>query len=151
MRSRAKIKRLRAGRVWCKKRAAGMRDAGSSASLRSKEDAHDYRYFPDPDLLPVQIDRVRLSELAAQLPERPFDKQRRYQKEYSLAYTLTSVLCPNRSLADYFEAALRHHPSPKALANYICNDLLRELAAGCRAGPVDAGRPHQPHQSPAVG
>lgn len=143
------IKRLRAGESVVQETRRWDADAGRSASLRSKEDAHDYRYFPDPDLLPVQMDRARLSELAAQLPERPFDKQRRYQKDYSLAYTLTSVLCPNRSLADYFEAALRHHASPKALANYICNDLLRELAASAEQGqstPDVSSSPISPQQ-----
>lgn len=101
---------------------------GESFSLRSKEDAHDYRYFPDPDLMPVQMDRQRVEALKAELPERPLDKQRRYQKEMDLSYTITSVLCPNPELSAFFEAALRTHDSPKQVANYIANDLLRELS-----------------------
>lgn len=105
-----------------------------SFSLRSKEDAHDYRYFPDPDLMPVQIERETVALLEAQLPERPFDKQRRYQEEFDLPYTLTSVLCPNPELSTFFEAALQTHFSPKQIANYISNDLLRELSEASAHG-----------------
>ena len=107
---------------------------GESFSLRSKEDAHDYRYFPDPDLMPVQIDRKQVDALKAELPERPLDKQRRYQDEFALPYTITSVLCPNPELSAFFEAALQIHNSPKQIANYIANDLLRELSAGSDHG-----------------
>ena len=104
-------------------------DKAISFSLRTKEEAHDYRYFPDPDLMPVQMDRTRVAELEAELPERPLDKQRRYQKDLSLPFTVTSVLCQNRVLSDFFEASLETHNAPKAIANYITNDLLRELSA----------------------
>ncbi|WP_269523808.1 Asp-tRNA(Asn)/Glu-tRNA(Gln) amidotransferase subunit GatB [Coraliomargarita parva] len=105
-----------------------------SFSLRSKEEAHDYRYFPDPDLMPVQMDRARVDELKAALPERPFDKQRRFEEAFNLPYTVTSVLCPNRELSEFFEEALKTHNSPKAIANYVANDLLRELSAGSEHG-----------------
>ena len=104
-------------------------DKAISFSLRSKEEAHDYRYFPDPDLMPVQMDRARVAELEAELPERPLDKQRRYQTDFSLPFTITSVLCQNRVLSEFFEAALETHNAPKVIANYITNDLLRELSA----------------------
>lgn len=112
-------------------------DQGCSFSLRSKEEAHDYRYFPDPDLMPVQMDRTRIEALRAELPERPFDKQRRFEKVFDLPYTVTSVLCPNRELSEFFEAALETHHSPKLIANYVANDLLRELAAGAEHGSQD--------------
>ena len=105
-----------------------------SFSLRSKEDAHDYRYFPDPDLMPVVIDRTRVEELKKSLPESPLDKQRRYQKDLDLPFTITSVLCADISLSDFFELALAKYNAPKAIANYIVNDLLRELAANSNAG-----------------
>ncbi len=104
-------------------------ESGTSFSLRSKEEAHDYRYFPDPDLMPVQMDRARVAELAAELPERPLDKQRRYQQDLDLPFTITSVLCVNRELSEFFEEALQTHNAPKQIANYITNDLLRELSA----------------------
>ena len=105
-----------------------------SFSLRSKEEAHDYRYFPDPDLMPVVMDRGRIDALKNTLPERPFDRQRRYQKDYNLPYTITSVLSADRELSDFFETALQHYDAPKAIANYVVNDLLRELSAHSEVG-----------------
>ena len=106
----------------------------SSFSLRSKEEAHDYRYFPDPDLMPVSMDRNRIEALKEALPERPLDRQRRYQEKYALPYTITSVLCADIELSDFFESALSLYHSPKAIANYIVNDLLRELSAHSEVG-----------------
>ena len=103
-------------------------ESSSSFSLRSKEEAHDYRYFPDPDLMPVVMNPERIEQLDSQLPERPLDKQRRYQSDLNLPYTITAVLCPNLQLCEFFEAAIEVYPSPKAIANYITNDLLRELS-----------------------
>lgn len=104
---------------------------GASQSLRSKERAHDYRYFPDPDLMPVRIDAAWRERLQAELPERPFDKQRRFFADYGLPYTLTAVLVPDRALSDYFEATARlvGPGRAQAAANWIANDLLRELGA----------------------
>lgn len=108
---------------------------GTSQSLRSKEMAHDYRYFPDPDLMPVKVDAEWKNRLAAELPERPFDKQRRFQapapEGYGLPYTLTSVLILDRELADWFEAAVKLAGPALAqpVGNWIVNDLLRELSA----------------------
>ncbi len=110
---------------------------GVSFSLRSKEEAHDYRYFPDPDLMPVALDRDRVEALRAALPERPFDKQRRFEKEFGLPYTVTTVLCPSRELSEFFEAALATHNAPQLIANYVANDLLRELSAGAEHGSQD--------------
>jgi aspartyl-tRNA(Asn)/glutamyl-tRNA(Gln) amidotransferase subunit B len=117
-------------------------ESNSSFSLRSKEEAHDYRYFPDPDLMPVQIDRNRIKELEAELPERPLDKQRRYQESFELPYTLTSVLCVNLELCEFFEEALQTYQAPKQIANYITNDLLRELSAASEHGDsaLDVGQ-----------
>ena len=117
-------------------------ESSSSFSLRSKEEAHDYRYFPDPDLMPVQMDRSRIKELEAELPERPLDKQRRYQESFELPFTLTSVLCVNRELCEFFEEALQTYQAPKQIANYITNDLLRELSAASEHGDsaLDVGQ-----------
>jgi aspartyl-tRNA(Asn)/glutamyl-tRNA(Gln) amidotransferase subunit B len=117
-------------------------ESGTSSSMRSKEEAHDYRYFPDPDLMPVQMDRARVAELEAELPERPLDKQRRYQTELGLPFTITSVLCVNRELSEFFEAALKTHNAPKQIANYITNDLLRELSEASERGEsaLDVGQ-----------
>jgi aspartyl-tRNA(Asn)/glutamyl-tRNA(Gln) amidotransferase subunit B len=107
---------------------------GVTQSMRSKEQAHDYRYFPDPDLMPVRTTPEQIAKLRAELPELPFDKQRRYQKDWDLPYTITSVICPDRELSAYFEAAVAVGGQPKAVANYVANDLLRELAAAAPAG-----------------
>jgi aspartyl-tRNA(Asn)/glutamyl-tRNA(Gln) amidotransferase subunit B len=107
---------------------------GVTQSMRSKEQAHDYRYFPDPDLMPVRTTPEQLEKLRKELPELPFDKQRRYQKDWELPYTITSVICPDRELSEYFEAAVAICGNPKAVANYIANDLLRELAAAAPFG-----------------
>ncbi len=98
-------------------------------SMRSKEQAHDYRYFPDPDLMPVRTTPEQIEKLRKEIPELPFDKQRRYQKDWELPYTITSVICYDHELAAYFEEAVALCGQPKAVANYIANDLLRELAA----------------------
>ncbi len=107
---------------------------GTSQSLRTKEDAHDYRYFPDPDLMPVRIDDAWRSALAATLPERPFDRQRRLMADYKLPYTITSVLIWDKRLADYYDTAVKlaglDAPAlAQPIGNWITNDLLRELGA----------------------
>ncbi len=104
---------------------------GASQSLRSKEMAHDYRYFPDPDLMPVKVDEAWKARLQAECPELPFDKQRRFMEQYGLPYTITSVLVWDRDLAAYFEEAVQHAGRDKAQAvgNWVVNDLLRELGA----------------------
>jgi len=102
---------------------------GTSQSLRTKEMAHDYRYFPDPDLMPVVVDEAWKTRLRAACPELPFVKQRRFFEQYQLPYTLTSVLVWDRELADYFEAAAQLAGAGRAqsVGNWIVNDLLREL------------------------
>ncbi|HMD61413.1 MAG TPA: Asp-tRNA(Asn)/Glu-tRNA(Gln) amidotransferase subunit GatB [Opitutaceae bacterium] len=102
---------------------------GESKPLRSKEMAHDYRYFPDPDLMPVRVDEAWKASIRAACPELPFDKQRRLQKEYGVPYTITSVLVPDRELSDFFEESARLCSKPQAAANWIANDLLRELGS----------------------
>ncbi|MFP4352097.1 MAG: Asp-tRNA(Asn)/Glu-tRNA(Gln) amidotransferase subunit GatB [Puniceicoccaceae bacterium] len=118
-------------------------DRGMTTAMRSKEEAHDYRYFPDPDLMPVVVSPEWKAELAAGLPERPFDRQRRYMAEHGLPYSAASVLIADRPLADFFEAAVAGGGNPVLLANFIANDLLRELGgagesvdlSGCRVTP----------------
>ena len=102
---------------------------GLSQSLRSKEMAHDYRYFPDPDLMPVKVDEVWKARLRGECPELPFAKQRRLIESYAVPYTITSVLVWDRALADFFEAAAKLSGKAQAVGNWIVNDLLRELGA----------------------
>jgi aspartyl-tRNA(Asn)/glutamyl-tRNA(Gln) amidotransferase subunit B len=114
---------------------------GASQSLRSKEMAHDYRYFPDPDLMPVRVDEEWLSRIRRDLPEMPFDRQRRFFTEYQLPYTSTSVLIWDPELSRFFEETARISGQPAMAANWIINGLLREMGAAgvglahCRIGP----------------
>ncbi|KAF0094413.1 MAG: aspartyl-tRNA(Asn)/glutamyl-tRNA (Gln) amidotransferase subunit B [Puniceicoccaceae bacterium 5H] len=106
-------------------------ESGVTTSMRSKEEAHDYRYFPDPDLMPVRLPRERVEALRAELPEGVFDQQRRYMEQYDFPYTLTSVICYDFELSRFFELAhAEYDQNPKAIANYIANELQRERAAG---------------------
>jgi aspartyl-tRNA(Asn)/glutamyl-tRNA(Gln) amidotransferase subunit B len=95
--------------------------------MRSKEYAHDYRYFPDPDLVPVQPDPAWVTALEAALPELPRARRQRFVEQYALPPHDAELLTTDRALADYFEDAVRLHPNPKALANWIGSELLREL------------------------
>ena len=103
--------------------------------LRDKEDAHDYRYFPDPDIPTLKISRETVNCLKKDVPEAPFDRQRRYIEKLNLPYTAASVLIADKALADWFEAAVAAHPTNAAgIANWAANDLLRELSAQSGTG-----------------
>ncbi len=104
-------------------------ETGRSASMRSKEMAHDYRYFPDPDLMPVVVDDEWKNRLRAELPEAPFAKQRRFMAASALPYSAASVLVRDRALSDFFEQTIALGAKPVDAANWITNDLLRDLAA----------------------
>ena len=95
--------------------------------MRTKEMAHDYRYFPDPDLMPVKIGSEWVERVRKEIPEKPFDKQRRYMDEMTLPYSLTSTLCVDRPLCEYFEQTAALTKDPQKTANWVVNDLLREL------------------------
>jgi aspartyl-tRNA(Asn)/glutamyl-tRNA(Gln) amidotransferase subunit B len=99
-------------------------DQGQTVSMRGKEDAHDYRYFPDPDLLPLLIDEAWIARMRAQMPELPAQRQIRYMADYGLSAVDARVLTGSRDLADYFEACLTEFDRPKTVANWIMGDLL---------------------------
>jgi aspartyl-tRNA(Asn)/glutamyl-tRNA(Gln) amidotransferase subunit B len=112
-------------------------DQRYTTPMRSKEMAHDYRYFPDPDLMPVKIDQAWIDGIAKQVPEKPFDKQRRYMSELNLPYSITSALCPDFSLCQYFELVVSLTKDPKKVGNWVVNDLLRELSnANSETNPI---------------
>jgi aspartyl-tRNA(Asn)/glutamyl-tRNA(Gln) amidotransferase subunit B len=95
--------------------------------MRFKEESHDYRYFPDPDLMPVRIDDAWRERVAATIPERPFDRQRRYYEDYDLPFTVTSVLVPDPDLCDFFEEAAKNCSKAQQAANWLVNNLLGQL------------------------
>jgi aspartyl-tRNA(Asn)/glutamyl-tRNA(Gln) amidotransferase subunit B len=96
-------------------------------SMRSKEQAHDYRYFPDPDLLPVIVDEAWLTKIKADLPELPLARAQRFQQAYQLPEYDAFVLTTEKALADYFEQVAKESNNPKAASNWIMGELLREL------------------------
>lgn len=96
-------------------------------SMRSKESAHDYRYFPDPDLLPLVIDDAWIAQIRAALPELPNARKARFVNEYGLSAYDAELLTGRKDVADYFEEAVKDHANPKALSNWIVGDLFRVL------------------------
>ena len=96
-------------------------------SMRSKESAHDYRYFPDPDLLPLTVDDNWIAEIIATLPELAAARKQRYMSDYGLPAYDAELLTSRKDVADYFEDAVKIHANPKALSNWIIGDLFREL------------------------
>jgi aspartyl-tRNA(Asn)/glutamyl-tRNA(Gln) amidotransferase subunit B len=99
---------------------------GATRSMRSKEEAHDYRYFPDPDLLPLEFDDAFVSELKKHLPELPDAKKARFISQYGLSPYDASVLVAEREQADYFEAVAKGRDG-KASANWVINELFGRL------------------------
>jgi len=99
-------------------------DKGETRSMRSKEEANDYRYFPDPDLLPVELESAFIDGLRAQLPELPDDKAARFVRDYGLPEYDALVLTASRELADFYEEVVRRVGSdPKLCANWVMGDL----------------------------
>ena len=96
-------------------------------SMRSKESAHDYRYFPDPDLLPIVINDDWLARIKASLPEFPDLRRARFMSDYKLPAYDAELLTGRKDIADYFESALAMHENAKALSNWIVGDLFRVL------------------------
>lgn len=100
---------------------------GVTSSMRGKEEAHDYRYFPDPDLIPLVVDSQWIEEIRASLPELPESKKERFIREYGIPEYDAEVLTTSKPLANYYEVCLRHYPKPKIVSNWIMSELLREL------------------------
>ena len=119
---------------------------GETRSMRSKEEAHDYRYFPDPDLLPLEFDQAFVDDLAKNLPELPDDKKARFVKEMGLSAYDASVLVSEKSIADYFEKVAAGRDG-KTAANWVINDLLGALN---KAGKDIESAPVSPDQIGAI-
>ncbi len=102
-------------------------EKSQTAVMRSKEAAHDYRYFPDPDLLPVTIDSTWMEELQTTIPELPRARLQRFMKDYELSEYDAKILTDSKGLADYFESCVKLFPQPKTVSNWVTGELLREL------------------------
>ncbi len=102
-------------------------DEGVTYSMRGKEEAHDYRYFPEPDLVPLIVDEAWVEEMRKELPELPVQKMERFMSEYGLPRYDVEILTGDRALAAYFEETVKLFPEPKTVSNWIMSELLREL------------------------
>ena len=100
---------------------------GRTISMRTKEEAQDYRYFPDSDLVPVVIDEPAVAEIKNSLPELPMEKYRRFTEEYKLSADDADILTGDRYLSEFFEDTVREGAAPKAAANWVLGDMLRML------------------------
>ena len=102
-------------------------DSGVTRSMRGKEEAHDYRYFPDPDLLPLDVSDAWVEQVRDSLPELPVAKLERYQSAFGLPAYDAGVLSAERPLAEYFEALVALHDNPKACSNWVMSEVLGAL------------------------
>lgn len=111
--------------------------------MRSKEEAHDYRYFPEPDLPPLVVSAEFIEGVRAELPELPETRRKRFIEQYGLSFSDASQLTSERSLADYYEQAVASSGNPRATANWLRSELLRELEV---AGLPASASPVSPSQ-----
>jgi aspartyl-tRNA(Asn)/glutamyl-tRNA(Gln) amidotransferase subunit B len=102
-------------------------DRGETAVMRSKEEAHDYRYFPDPDLVPLQLNKDWIEGFRSTLPELPAVRARRLITEYGLPEYDAGVITASKGMADYFETCLKQFNMPKTVSNWVMGELTREL------------------------
>jgi aspartyl-tRNA(Asn)/glutamyl-tRNA(Gln) amidotransferase subunit B len=121
-------------------------DKGETRSMRNKEEAHDYRYFPDPDLLPLELTAAYVEELRARLPELPDEKKQRFMREYGLSGYDADVLVAERETADFFDAVAAGR-EPKLAANWVINELAGRLN---KEGRDIAGSPVSARQLAAI-
>ena len=102
-------------------------DTGTTRPMRSKEEAHDYRYFPEPDLPPLALALERIDRLRAELPELPWQRRARFVAQYGLSAADAELLTTSRELADYYEAAAAETANAKAIANWVMGEVLRDV------------------------
>jgi aspartyl-tRNA(Asn)/glutamyl-tRNA(Gln) amidotransferase subunit B len=117
--------------------------AGRTAGMRSKEEAHDYRYFPEPDLPPLVVDAARVAAIREQMPELPEARRQRFIEEYALSEYDAGQLIQSRALADYFDATVRAGAPPKLASNWVMGELARkrkETLADVEALPLEPER-----------
>lgn len=101
--------------------------SGVTRSMRGKEDAHDYRYFPDPDLVPLVVDDAWIARLREQMPELPEQRRRRFIEDYGIPEYDAEVLTAERALADYYDACVKLHGGAKLCANWVMGEVIRGL------------------------
>ena len=104
--------------------------AGETVAMRSKEDAHDYRYFPDPDIPPIVFTEEELSEIRASLPEMPDQRMSRYMNEYGVSLNDAVIIVGDKRVCDFFNEAIRDCASPKNVASYLVGEFMRRVNLG---------------------
>ncbi len=124
---RRQTKRLEEGEPVAMETRLWDEERDRTAPMRTKEEAKDYRYFPEPDLLPVKVTDDMLERLRGTVPELPHRRRRRFVEEYGISEYNAGVLTDSRELADYYEGCLRHHDSPRSTANWIINEVLARI------------------------
>ncbi len=117
--------------------------AGQTRVMRSKEEAHDYRYFPEPDLPPLIVADEFVERVRASMPELPEARRRRFMEQYGLSFSDASQLTSERSLADYYEQAAAAAGDPRITANWIRSELLRELESVGKAAEESPVSPQE--------
>jgi aspartyl-tRNA(Asn)/glutamyl-tRNA(Gln) amidotransferase subunit B len=131
--------------------------ADETRPMRSKEEAHDYRYFPDPDLLTLDVDEAWIEKVRCTLPPLPHERSARYQREWNIPAVDAEALVAERELAEYFEAAAEAAKNPRLAANWVRNEVLRILndqkiaISDYRVTPAMLGRLIQLIESGAIG
>ena len=118
-------------------------ERGETAVMRSKEEAHDYRYFPDPDLVPLKLDQEWIEGFRSSLPELPAIRAKRFVDEYGLPEYDAGVLTASKGMADYFESSVKLFGQPKTVSNWVMGELTRELnnsGTNVSASPVSPDR-----------
>ena len=103
---------------------------GETSAMRSKEDAHDYRYFPDPDIPPIIFTEEELEEIINSIPELPEKRNERYTKQYGIPANDAEIIINDKKVCDFFEAALKCYNNPKAVSSFILVELLRRINLG---------------------
>jgi aspartyl-tRNA(Asn)/glutamyl-tRNA(Gln) amidotransferase subunit B len=118
-------------------------DRGETAVMRSKEEAHDYRYFPDPDLVPLKLEKEWIEAFAGGIPELPAARLHRFVEKYGLPEYDAGVLTASKDIAEYFEACIKLFNQPKTISNWVMGELMRELnntGTAVSASPVSPER-----------
>jgi aspartyl-tRNA(Asn)/glutamyl-tRNA(Gln) amidotransferase subunit B len=121
-------------------------------TMRSKEYAHDYRYFPEPDLLPLEVGADWIERLRKKLPEMPLAREMRFREKYNLPAYDANVLCAEKGLADYYEEVVKAGSDPKLAANWVMREILEETksAAAAESSTADVFAFHEPVAAPRL-
>ncbi|MDO9574424.1 MAG: Asp-tRNA(Asn)/Glu-tRNA(Gln) amidotransferase subunit GatB, partial [Candidatus Contubernalis sp.] len=123
------IERLESGHRIVQETLRWVEGSGETISMRSKEEAHDYRYFPDPDLVPMEIGAMMVEKVKKELPELPLEKQDRFMSQYSLSKYDAEVLTGTREMAGFFEECVKAFPEPKTVSNWVMGELSMHMNA----------------------